>query len=190
MLNQIAAIHGTGVAASTTSYESIATINVGGGGSSSIDFTSIAGTYKHLQLRAIVRTNRSAGNDGDVVYMSFNGDTGNNYVSHRLEGNGSAASAAYQAATSYIVFNRFACESAASTTFGVLVTDILDYTSTNKNKTVKALCGFDNNGTGMAALDSGMWFATPAAITSIKLVTGGGTAFTQYSQFALYGIKG
>jgi hypothetical protein len=154
-----------------------------------IEFSEIPSSYTHLQLRAIVRTNRSAANDGDVVYMSFNGDTGNNYVSHRLEGNGSSASAAYQAATSYMVFNRFACESAASTTFGTLITDILDYTSTSKNKTVRALCGFDNNGTGLAALDSGMWFATPTKVTSIKLVPGGGTAFSANSHFALYGIK-
>ena len=42
-----------------TEFESIATVTVGSGGSSTISFTSIPGTYKHLQVRGIGRTNRA-----------------------------------------------------------------------------------------------------------------------------------
>ena len=56
MLNNIVALLGNGAAAGGgTSYESIATVTVGAGGSSSISFTSIPSTYKHLQIRAITR---------------------------------------------------------------------------------------------------------------------------------------
>ncbi|NCU72421.1 MAG: hypothetical protein EBY66_05360 [Candidatus Fonsibacter lacus] len=37
----------------TGSYESIATVTVGSGGSSYIEFTSIPATYSHLQIRII-----------------------------------------------------------------------------------------------------------------------------------------
>ena len=36
---------------STNSFESIQTVTVGSGGQSSISFSSIPSTYKHLQLR-------------------------------------------------------------------------------------------------------------------------------------------
>jgi hypothetical protein len=67
--------------------------------------------------------------------------------------------------------------------------DILDYTSTNKNKTVRSLGGFDRNGGGIITLSSSLWFKTPEAITSIRLKPQS-SSWTQYSSFALYGIKG
>jgi hypothetical protein len=45
----------------TTSYESIATVTVGGGGSATIDFTSIPATYTHLQIRGIARSTNGNG---------------------------------------------------------------------------------------------------------------------------------
>jgi hypothetical protein len=70
------------------------------------------------------------------------------------------------------------------------VIDILDYQSTNKNKTVRMLLGFDQNGSGQVSFISGLYFpGTIAAITSASLVAGSGT-FAQYSTAALYGIKG
>jgi hypothetical protein len=73
--------------------------------------------------------------------------------------------------------------------FGALVMDILDYTSTTKNKTIKTLTGADVNGAGNVWLFSGLWFKSPEAITSIKFTTNGLTYQTG-TQFALYGIKG
>jgi hypothetical protein len=75
--------------------------------------------------------------------------------------------------------------------FGGGVVDILDYASTSKNKTIRTLSGADINGAGGdLRLSSGLWFATPAAITSITLYANGGSSdFAQYSSFALYGIK-
>jgi len=66
------------------------------------------------------------------------------------------------------------------------VTDILDYASTNKNKTVRTLGGFDANGSGYVNLTSNLWSNT-AAINTITINAVG--TFNQYSQFSLYGIK-
>jgi hypothetical protein len=68
--------------------------------------------------------------------------------------------------------------------------DILDYANTNKYKTVRTLSGYDLNNATYGALRSysGLWMNTNA-ITSIKFYADG-VNLAQYSQFALYGIKG
>lgn len=189
MLNQIAAIHGTGVPPAppeTNSYESIATVLVGSGGQAAIDFTSIPSTYKHLQIRGIGRSLEN--NSGlDNPRMRFNGDTASNYNDHGLLGSGSAASA-NNAATSYIRIGFFPLLNDLANVYGTSVIDILDYTNTNKFTTTRLLSGADLNGSGYIGFQSGLWRNTNA-ITSISLYPSGGN-WAQYSQFALYGIKG
>jgi hypothetical protein len=169
-------------------YESIATVTVGGGGSSSISFTGIAGTYSHLQIRYLSRSSRSATTDS--VSIRFNSDTGSNYARHFLYADGSTASAGASTSQTSANIGTQAAASAAANTFGVGVIDVLDYASANKNKTIRCLSGDDFNGSGDIQLTSGLYFATPAAVTSITLLAQGGSAnFSQYSSFALYGVK-
>jgi hypothetical protein len=167
-------------------YDSIATVTVGAGGSASVEFTSIPSTYKHLQLRAMTRDGQ-AGTGFNNNIIRFNGDTASNYSGHRLSGDGSTASAAgYANITSVNVGLYSAAAGNTAGIFGVNVTDILDYTDTNKYKTVRSLTGGDANGSGTVLLSSGNWRNT-AAITSIQL---SGATYAEYSSFALYGIKG
>lgn len=187
MLNTILGSFSTGVAPVTSSYESIATVTVGSGGAASAEFTSIPSTYTHLQIRAIARTNRAS--NGDWLEIQFNTDTASNYSDHYLAGNGTSASAGGQANVTYMEVNRFPAASSTASIFGVFVTDILDYANTNKYKTIRNLGGNDQNGSGEVHLGSGLWRST-SAITSIKIMPGGGTNLVQYSQIALYGIKG
>lgn len=185
MLNTILASLSEGIAPSTTAYESIATVTVGSGGSSSIDFTSIPSTYTHLQVRGITRTTTGG---LDINQIRFNSDTGSNYATHRIEANGSSVSATATASTVCINGGLQSGSSTLSNTFGAMVFDILDYANTNKYKTLRHLDGIDANGTGLMGFGSGLWMNTNA-ITSITIFTFG-TDFAQYSQFALYGIKG
>jgi hypothetical protein len=172
-----------------TSFESIATVSVGSGGSSTVTFSSIPATYAHLQIRMMVQTNRSVG-VGDDIGMTFNGSSTDYYGYHILYGNGSSAAATDNNITSYIDLSRFSTQSVATDIFSAGIVDILDYTSTNKNKTTRVLAGYDGNGSGIINFGSGLWKpATPVAITSITLVPLVGTSFNQYSHFALYGIK-
>lgn len=175
---------GAQAAANATSYESIATVTVGSGGSSSIDFTSIAGTYAHLQLRYIVQDNRGTFADSEFR-MRFNGDTGSNYSGHYLRGTGSIE-ANWNGTLNRIVQSCTA--TAAGSNFATGVIDILDYANTNKYKTVRILGGFDNNTSGGIWIRSGLWMNTNA-ITSIKIESDLGSALNQYTQFALYGLK-
>jgi len=183
-----AGLFSTGVAASTNSYESIATVTVGVLGSASIDFTSIPSTYKHLQLRGIARDS-SAVNDYTVILLQCNGDTGSNYARHNLFGNGASTGAGGAATQTSIRAGIMPQNLTTSNSFGGNVFDVLDYQNTNKYKTIRGLSGTDTNTTtDYVQLTSGLWQNT-SAITSISL-TSGGTNFVQYSSFALYGIKG
>jgi hypothetical protein len=167
-------------------YDSIATVTVGSGGAATITFSSIPATYTHLQIRGISKTDRA--DDNDNVKMQFNGDTASNYSHHVLLGTGSGVVAAANANASSILTIAGAAANVASV-FGSGVIDILDYKDTNKYKTVRTFSGYESGSTGFVALQSGNWRST-SAITSITLAPNIGSNFNQYSQFALYGIKG
>jgi hypothetical protein len=180
LLNQIAAIHGTGVAASTTSYESIATTTVGAGGSATVTFSAIPSTFKHLQVRAISKNSSSTTTN---AVLSLNGNAIG--YRHYIYGDGSSTGAGAAADGEGVI----SATSSASNVFGAFVMDILDYTNTNKNKTVRVLQGVDANGSGVVSFNSFLYLTNTNAITSLTL-TSSGTSFVQYSSFALYGIKG
>lgn len=165
-------------------YESIATYNTT---ASSITFSSIPSTYKHLQIRFIGRTNRA--DIDDTLQIRINGATSASYAEHALTGNGSTAYSGGSGSTSTVFIGRLAAANATSNVFGTGVIDILDYTDTNKNRTMRSLTGIDNNGGGWISLFSGLYTST-TAISSITLYMGYGTAFVTGTQFALYGIKG
>jgi hypothetical protein len=188
LLNVISGLLSGGAApAAATSYESIATVNLTGT-QTTVTFSSIPSTFKHLQIRANIR-----GAGGAWNFLTFNGDaTQSNYYAHELAGNGSSAYAnAYAGGASPKGIQLFVTYGFSNIFTGAVI-DILDYTSTNKAKTVRCLSGWDGNSTtpsGEVRLTSGLWSATPAAITSLSLVTNGGD-YQNYSSFALYGIKG
>lgn len=183
MLNVIAGLLGTGVAASTNSYESIQTVSLGAN-QTTITFSSIPSTYKHLQVRGFLRT--SSGVNNNDLYIRMNSDTGSNYTHHSIRGDGANANAEGYASQTLMWLNRAA--PADSNIFGGVVIDFLDYTDTNKFTTMRGLSGQDRNGAGQISLNSGLWRNT-AAVTTLTFTLSSGD-FTQYSQFALYGIKG
>lgn len=172
-----------------TDFESIATVTVGSGGAANVEFTSIPGTYTHLQIRAIARS--STAGDQDGVAIRFNSDTASNYAYHYLFGNGDPtpyASGAANTTQGFVMY--IAGDTASANIFGAGVVDILDYANTNKFKTVRSLTGEERNGAGDIWTFSSLWRSTNA-ITSISLysINGGGRKMMQYSSFALYGIK-
>jgi hypothetical protein len=165
------------------SYESIQTVT---GTGSSLSFTSIPSTYKHLQIRGLTRD----GSDSAVV-AQFNSDTStSNYAHHRLYGNGSTVTAeGYPSGTFPFGFAMISLTNGVpASTYATVIADIADYASTTKNKTVRSFYGQDQNGSGQVGLTSSLWLNT-AAITSILLRPYSGT-FAAGTVFSLYGIKG
>lgn len=168
-----------------TGFCSIATTTVGAGGTSTITFSNIPQVYKHLQIRGIGRA--TAGSERSID-IRFNSDTGNNYNSHNLTGDGTTASAGNNGNTTYARIGLITGSLVSANIYGVAIIDILDYQNTNKNKTIRSLDGYDTNGSGKMGLRSGLWMST-SAVTQIDL-TLSAQNFEQYSSFALYGIQG
>ena len=162
-------------------------VSVGSAGASTITFSSIPSTYKHLQIRAIARTARNE--PEDYIYLRFNSDTGNNYAWHNIEASGSNVVANPIPSTAQIFTIFTTTAQSGANIFGTGIVDILDYENTSKYKTVRTLTGDDKNGSGFMVFASGLWQNTNA-VSTITLTNHGATNFQQYSQFALYGIKG
>lgn len=166
--------------------EAIGMVQVGSGGSATLTFSSIPSTYKHLQVRMLTRGSIAA--TGTNVNVRFNSDSSSVYRTHFLSGNGASVPAEDSGATDLIYLGFGASANSSANVFGTSVWDILDYTDTNKFTTCRSLCGFDNNGSGSSFIISGLWRDT-SVINAITIFPNSGT-FAQYSQFALYGIKG
>jgi hypothetical protein len=164
-----------------------------GSAATTITFSNIPQTYKHLQIRYLGQTNRGTyGIDNSKI--QFNGDTGSNYSWHVLSGDGAGAFSGAGTSQTFIKSgDRDLGTTTVSNTFGAGVIDILDYANVYKYKTTRSLSGEDINGTvagfgGGISLSSGLWMNT-AAITSITFNVANGTQFTTYSRFSLYGVK-
>jgi hypothetical protein len=170
-----------------TSFESIATVALSGS-QSTITFSSIPQTYKHLQLRLLGRTDRASADD--YFSVRFNSDnTAANYRGHYLIGEGANVYSGDHG-NDYAIYGRLTGASASSNMFGVGVIDMLDYTNTNKYKTGRNFGGQDINGSAAYAWNgSSLWMST-SAITSFVIYPGAGSNFVQYTHAALYGIKG
>ena len=169
---------------STSSYDSIQTVTVGAGGQATVSFTSIPSTYKHLQIRLFAKYTAVG-----YGYMRFNSDSGSNYSTHDIYGDGvnSDPVGTFVLANSTAYYYTSAAGT-KNTVFNASVIDILDYRDTNKYKTARGLYGWDDNSSGYTEFNSGNWRNTNA-ITSIDLTSSAGN-FSQYSHIALYGIKG
>jgi len=174
------------VPVTTGDYESIATVLVGSAGASSITFSNIPQTYKHLQIRMLIGSNTSTSDSTD---MRFNGDAGSNYTYHQLYGTGSSVSSEASTPRTAAVVGIPAISNTNTNIFATGVVDILDYANTNKYKTQRTLGGWETNSNGQALLTSTSWLSF-SAISQIQIYARDGHGFRQHSHFALYGIRG
>ena len=161
-------------------FKKIQTVNVGSGGSATIEFTSIPQTYTDLKLVVSLRTNNAG---AEAVMIEFNGSSAN-LSGRRIYGDGGSA------ASDTLTNIRFAVNTAADTAsvFSNGEFYIPNYTSAN-NKSVSVDGVNETNGTNaVQSLVAGLWSNT-AAITSIKLLGNNSGSFVQYSTATLYGIS-
>jgi hypothetical protein len=151
----------------------------------SITFDNLSGysaTYKHLQIRYASRATVDSG----TIFATFNGVTGTSYASHRIIANGSTVTSdAFTSRANAFVGSNGTSDNAANV-FAAGVIDILDFSSTTKNKTTRALAGVSGTFSSVT-LTSGLFNST-AAVTSITLFGNVGNLVTG-SRFSLYGIR-
>lgn len=146
---------------------------------STVLFSSIPQTYKHLEVRATMN-----GTGAWWLITRINGNTtAANYTSRGVYTNGSTVSTMNLgggAGGDYTYTSLIEGD-------GILtsVINYVDYASTSKNKNIRALWGSDRNGAGNSGFHVGTFYQT-GAITEVGLY---GT-FNANSTFAIYGIKG
>lgn len=161
--------------ASTLTF--ISKVEVGAGGSSSIDFSSIPSTYTDLILKLSLRE------ANDYMALSFNGSS-SSFTSKYIVGTGGAANSYsrtdnYQSAT-------VVPTSWTSNTFSNVEIYIPNYAgSANKSFSIDTVTE-NNSTTAYMELIAGLWSNT-AAINQVTI--NAVSSFVQYSTAYLYGIK-
>lgn len=167
-------------------FESIATYT--GTQTSAVTFSSIPGTFDHLQLRITSRGTTSGVN----IYANVraNGDTGSNYTYHYFEDSGVDSIGSGASTSQAQMYSSYTPASSASTNFyNHMLVDVLDYASINKYKSFRYESVAYDGSDGRAAVMAGAWMNKTSAITSITITCASGD-WTANSHFALYGIKG
>jgi len=169
----------------SAAYELIST-TVLGSNTASVTFTDGGSwsNYKHLQIRMTARSISAV--TEVAAQIRLNSDTGANYAFHYLLGGGSTPFAGASTSSTNISFYGMAGGSATANSFGVGIIDILDYASTSKNKTLRALTGV---GATKIGLGSGVWLNT-AAVSSVLIYPEGTTSWATGSRFSIYGVRG
>lgn len=160
-----------------TTYEPIATTTLGSA-AASITFSSILATYTDLR---VVLVSQATSQDNSVI--QFNNDTGTTYSWTQLYGDGANASSASNTGDTKILLGVYA----TSPRWGLSTADVFSYAGSTF-KTVLATASSDENGSGIIRRVVGLWRST-SAITSIKLLNGGGANFATGTTATLYGIK-
>jgi hypothetical protein len=173
-----------GVSGFSSDYELIAS-NILGTATSEVvfDVSTLASTYKHLQLRMVLRRSTSS---QVSTRIRFNTDSGSNYAQHRLVGTGSSVVSAAATSVNAILAGAHPGSDFTANAFGPSVVDLLDPFSNTKNKTVRTFYGGPSLN---VELVSGLWMNTNT-ITTMAITPDGSGDWVVGSRFSLYGIKG
>lgn len=151
-----------------------------------VDFTGLDSytDYKHLQVRLAARNDRAA--NSSASYITINLDTGSNYSSHVVAGNGSNTYSSALTSQAQAQYGQMPGSNAPANTFGVAVIDILDFNNSSKNTTIRALSGHPGT-TNLIQLFSSAWYNTNA-VTSLRFWHFSGDSIAG-SRYSIYGVK-
>lgn len=158
------------------------------GAASSIDFTSIPATFRHLML--VIDTRLTGAVTGAAVGVRFNGDSGANYDMQFLQANNLTVSSGQTlAGTSIANIGSVPGASATAGLSGLIVATIPNYRGTTFQKTIESRNTLKRS---TAAADFfvqafGGWWRSAAAINQITLIPGSGN-FDVGTVATLYGL--
>lgn len=163
------------------SYIALANITLGSD-QQTVTFSNIPTSVGGVNLRDLVLVFNGALTGNDVFIMRYNGDTGANYA--YIEARGQSGNTVVSESVSGRTFNYLGFLSAGRNTS---ITQIMDYSATDKHKSALSRYGNSNaDQVGMVAL---RWGNT-AAITSISIRPEQSTLISSGATLALYGIAG
>lgn len=167
-------------------FQKIATVTVGSGGASSIDFSSIPSTYTDLQILLSIRTDKV--DTDDWIELTFNNSGGTSYSDRILYGNGTTAASTNESSAAQATYGAIAnASSSTANSFANCQVYIPNYAG-SQYKSFSSDSAEEQNATkAFTVLTAGLWSNT-ATITSIKFRPSSVTNFVQYSSATLYGI--
>lgn len=170
-----------------TTFNKIATVDVGSGGASSIDFTSIPSTYVDLCIKVSAR--RSDTSEG-YLSLRFNANSGSNYSNRTIRGTGTSISTSTDASTSFLDFWVIDGTGYTANTFASTDIYIPQYTSSLNKSVIAENVSENDSSTTYMQLTSGIWAQT-TAINQVTLYAAGAPSgtFAQHTTATLYGIK-
>lgn len=155
----------------TATYEKIATTTLGSA-AASVTFSSISSAYTDIVVIATGQVVTES-----TLYFRFNGDSGSNYSSTTVAGNGTSPDQIRFTNTDRMYFYNWK-PSPSNAIF-----NIQNYSNSTTNKTVLARM---NGSTGYTSATVGMWRSTA---TINQLLIHSNDTFASGSTFTLYGIK-
>jgi S-adenosylmethionine:tRNA-ribosyltransferase-isomerase (queuine synthetase) len=158
----------------TATYEKIATATASGS-TTSITFSSIAGTYTDI----VLISNAKATVAGANLAFRLNSDSATNYSATLLKGNGSTASSFKYTNGADGRIGEY-----NDNQFGTYITNFQNYSNTTTYKTVLSRSNVANDHTSAWV---SLWRSS-SAVNSISVVSASGN-IASGSTFTLYGIK-
>ena len=161
--------------------------NVLGSSTTSVTFSSISSSYDDLAIRLSARSDVASTSEG--IKLEFNSDTGTNYSSSNLTGNGTSA-------LGFVYSNQTVCLFPRSLNGDTVTANVFGsweaYISQYANSSTNPICTFgvgENNATGAFMGFGAGLYRNGSGISSIKITNANNTNFLATSSFYLYGIK-
>jgi len=167
-------------------YETIATQTISGSSTSTVTFNSIPQTYTDIVAICVVRSGTTGTNTDNYIRLATGGgavDSGTNYSTTRLYGDGSSASSDRITSSTLIYGGMIPASGSTAGNLAITIHNIMNYSNTTTNKTI---LNRGNDALAYVSATIGLWRNT-GAITSIQFLTN--TNFTDGNTFTLYGIK-
>jgi len=164
----------------------IASTTVGAGGTSTIEFTSIPGTYTDLVILLSGRTSASS----DVPRFRANTYVSEFNKSEVFFSNGASVSASDDVFNTYVQIGTQPGTSWSANSFSNVLIQLPNYAGTSYPKTYKTQSTSKDSGANQEIRLTGTGFASfTAAVTSVQITTT--NTFVQYTTAYLYGtLKG
>jgi hypothetical protein len=179
---QVLSSNGTTATWTTPSSGGLTTISTTTLSGTETSLTSIAGTYKALQLLITNPTHDAAFGAASAISFRFNSDSGNNYYSTAF-----TATSAQQSSASSITSNALAAFGANGTN-GIAFLELWGYATSAKKRFSVWGTLYDSTNNRAENLNAwGLWNST-SAITSIEIRCNLGNAFTGGTA-TLYGVN-
>jgi len=163
---------------------------------SSVTFSSIPQTYKHLQIRGSFQDHNATNSANNFTISGYvnNDNNYSRYSTHSLRGFGTASTV--HQSTGWIQTGYCGAEPDIPS-YACVIIDIHDYTATNKKTVIVGLSGYVGT-VNNAGLHSNLWHtaspsgpstAVDGAVDQIVINSPGGAGLLRGSCFTLYGIN-